>query len=126
MLDGRALLERIWSLLGCAHPFRVSRIAALAELEWLQARGARLTNLKYVRGPGVFYIEGIKELVEGSPCFERREDRGCIEYKCRPPELPRDVEVLVERLVSEASGLSDDELNKRVVNHPLYDRLFEG
>lgn len=125
-LEGSELLRYIWSRLGCSHPFRVSRIAALVELEWMSGKGERLTNLKYVAGPGTFYIEGVSELIGNDPCFEKREEERCIAYRCEPPRLPRDVEELVERVIAETRGLDDLELNKRVTSHPLYPKLVGG
>ncbi|MEB2836057.1 MAG: hypothetical protein GSR80_000069 [Desulfurococcales archaeon] len=36
--------------LGCTHPFRLSRLLALAEMEALERLGRRLTDLRYVLG----------------------------------------------------------------------------
>nr|MEB3825221.1 hypothetical protein [Desulfurococcales archaeon] len=58
---------------GCIHPFRASRILALAELRHLEDRGSRMTSVKYVSGPGTFFIEGLKELVEEDDCISKRE-----------------------------------------------------
>ena len=128
-VSGRELLTYILSRVGCVHPFRLSRLALLAELEWMRERGERLSDLVYVAGPGTFYVEGLKEMVEGDECFERREGDpargvpGCIAYRCSPPSLPEDVKVLVDRVLGEASGLDDQALNERVLSHPLYERV---
>jgi hydroxypyruvate isomerase len=124
----RDLLGYILSRTGCIHPFRISRIIALAELYHLEEKGERLTSLVYVRGPGVFYIEGVKEVIENDECFEKKElptGGGCIEYKCGEPSIPEELRIYIDRAIEEASKLDDRGLNDRVVKHRLYDRLFE-
>ena len=129
VFEGGELVAYILHKAGCIHPFRLSRILALAELEWLRRGRGRLSNLRYVRGPGVFYIEGVKELVESSSCYERVEGdpatgrRGCIKFKCSPPQLPRDVVEVLEGAIRESSKLDDMELNRRVVEDPLFNEL---
>ncbi len=125
-LEGFDLLRYLWHRLGCSHPFRVSRLAALVELEWLREKGERLSNLRYVAGPGTFYIEGVSDLVGKDPCFEKHEDKRCVEYRCEPPKLPPEVKALADRVIEEAQRLDDMELNRRVVSHPLYEKLVGG
>ncbi len=117
---------------GCTHPFRVSRYLALAEMEWLERRGERLTKLKYVAGPGVFFIEGIKEMIENDHCFIKHEGdpstgrKGCIEYVCEPPSLPEDVQEVVDGVIQKYSGIEDMELNRLVVEDPRFKKLVGG
>jgi hydroxypyruvate isomerase len=128
-VKGRDALAYILSKTGCKHPFAVSRILLYAELEYVKDRGERLTDLTYVGGPGTFYIEGLKEIIEADSCFEKREGdpsrgvRGCIEYKCQPPELPEEARRYLDRAIEELSDLSDMELNKRVLEHPYYRKV---
>lgn len=111
---------------GCLHPFRISRILALAELHYMESTGVRMTSFKYVKGPGVFYIEGLKEMLKGNQCFRVNEDRHCIEYVCEgEPGVPGEYRALLDRAIEEASGLSDRELNNLVVTRKLYDQLFK-
>lgn len=116
--------------MGCIHPFRLSRVLALAELKALERGLGRLTDARYVAGPGAFYIEGVKEAVEGDPCFAKREGdpaagrKGCIEYRCEPPAgIPAEAKTLIDEAIEEARRLDDMELNRRVVEHPLFPRL---
>lgn len=131
-VNDRDLVAYVLSRLGCTHPFTISRVAALAELLSLERRGARITDLRYIKGPGVFFIEGLKESIEGDPCFKIREGdpstgrRGCIEYRCDPPELPREVARLIDDAIARACGLNDYELNNLIMNHPLFERLVRG
>ena len=112
---------------GCMHPFRVSRVLALAEIMYRREKGGRLVDAVYVLGPGVFYIEGFKEMVEGDECFEVRKGdpergvRGCVRYVCgEPPRLPGEAASYLDRALEKARGLSDMELNDLVVNDPVF------
>lgn len=128
----RDIIAYILSRAGCTHPFRVSRLLALAEMEWLERTGKRLTDLKYVRGPGVFFIEGLKEIIEGDPCFQIHEGdtstgrRGCVEYTCKEPDLPQDVKAVIDEVIQRFSGVGDMELNDLVVNDPRFRALTGG
>lgn len=129
MSRGLDALAYVLYRMGCVHPFVASRVLALAELEWMEERGERLTDLDYVSGPGVFYIEGLKEAVERDPCFARREGdpskgrRGCIEYRCNPPHLPEEARRALDRAVERALGVDEMTLNDMVVKHPLFGRI---
>ena len=116
----------IISKLGCTHPFRVSRILALAELERLENGKGRITNFRYVRGPNVFYIEGLKELIEKDSCFVIREDQGCVEYVCKTPTINEDVKKYLDKAINAAKKLDDYSLNNVVVKHAFYEELFRG
>ncbi len=128
----REALAYILSRTGCIHPFRASRILALAELKALERGLGRLTSARYGAGPGTFYIEGVKEAIEGDQCFAKHEGdpstgrKGCIEYRCEPPELPPEARSLLDEAIEEAKGLDDMELNRRVVEHPLFKKLVEA
>jgi hydroxypyruvate isomerase len=118
------------SRMGCVHPFVFSRVLALAELKSLEKRGKRITeDLVYVAGPGTFYIEGIKEIIESDECFVKHEGdpstgrKGCIEYRCPPPSIPEEDKAFLDEAIEEAKNLSMEELNNRVINHPLYRKL---
>ena len=135
-LGGKALLKAIDAVkyilakAGCLHPFRLSRVLALSDLKHLRDKGERLTDTVYRKAPGAFYIEGLKEETKDNPCYEKHEGdkekgiRSCIEYKCEPPELPGELAKYLDEAIKEASGLDDMALNRRVVEDPLYDKLF--
>ena len=129
---GRDLVAYILWRMGCQHPFVFSRILLLAELEYLKRTGERLTELRYAGGPGTFFIEGLKEMIESDPCFVKHEGdpatgkRGCIEYRCEVPDLPRDVKDLLDEIIDRAKGVNDMELNRMVLEHPLYSKVVAG
>jgi len=128
----RNIVAYVLARAGCTHPFRISRYLALAEMEWLERKGERLTSLKYVAGPGVFFIEGLKEIVEADPCFRIHEGdpstgrRGCVEYVCEGPELPDEVKEVIDQVIRKYSGVEDMELNKLVVEDPRFPKLTGG
>ena len=130
MLKAIDAVKYILAKTDCIHPFRLSRILALADMKHLKEKGKRLTDATYRRGPGAFYIEGLKEEITNNPCYVKREGdpdkgiKGCIEYKCDPPELPGELAGYIDEAIKEASSLDDMDLNKKVVENPLFERLF--
>jgi len=130
-VSGREALAYLLHRMGCSHPFLASRVLALAELRSLEERGERPTDLTYRAGPGVFYIEELKDIIEGDECFQKHEGdpssgrRGCIEYRCQPPSLPEEARRLLDQAIEEAKALDEMKLNELVVNHPLFKRLAE-
>ncbi len=123
-------IKYILSKEGCVHPFRLSRILALAEIEYYKDKGSRLTDATYVMGPGVFYIEGFKEIVESDPCLEKKKGdpqkgtKGCIHIVCgETPRLPGEAAGYLDRAIEKARGLDDLELNSLVVNNENFKKL---
>ncbi len=116
---------------GCIHPFRISRIIALAEIYCLEENNTRIMDIKYRSGPGVFYIEGLKEIIENNECFVKHEGipgerPGCIEYVCSQISLPENISRYIDRAIEYSSRLSDIELNNQVLNNPLFKKLLNG
>lgn len=105
LIRGRDVVAYILYRMGCTHPFTVSRVAALAELSYMSLNGERLSDLVYAAGPGVFYIEGFKEMIDADACFKKHEGdpsvkrRGCIEYTCPPPSLPEEAARLLDEAI---------------------------
>ncbi len=129
MASNKDILAYILAKTGCIHPFRASRFIALLDLEYLKEKGTPLTGLKYVEGPGVFFIEGVKELVESDECFNKREGdpatgrKGCIEYKCAPPKLPEEIREKLDSILEKYSKLDDMKLNEIVMKDPFFKKL---
>ncbi len=110
----------------CLHPFKISRIIALAELICMEKYGKRITNAKYTDGPGVFYIDGLKEELLNSSYFEKLEDKGCIKYTCNEEiDIEEDVLLCLDEAIKIADKASDIELNNIVINHRLFQKLME-
>ncbi len=86
----------------------------------------RITNAKYIGGPGVFYIDGLKEELLNSSCFEKLEDKGCIKYTCNEEiDIEEDVLLCLDEAIKIADKASDIELNNIVINHRLFQKLME-
>ncbi|MCE4600460.1 MAG: SocA family protein [Desulfurococcales archaeon] len=128
----RETVAYILSRSGCLHPFRLSRLLALAESRYIKLYGARLTDAVYVMGPGVFYIEGLKEVFESDECFVKHEGdpsrgvRGCIEYKCQAPRLPENARQVIDAVIEEYGPLDDMELNRLVIEDEALKGVMKG
>ncbi len=123
-MNERDLVSYLFSSLGCAHPFRISRILLMAEWLSLERRGHRLTEFTYVKEKFGFYIGEIKELIdklEEDGCIEKVEEEKCFRYKCQPPELPDEVRSILDEVIGETKDLSDQELNRLVIKDPRYE-----
>ncbi|MCE4614195.1 MAG: hypothetical protein F7B60_01510 [Desulfurococcales archaeon] len=131
-MKGIDAVKYILKNLGCIHPFRLSRILALAEIAFYRDYGERMTDIIYKEGPGAFYIEGLKELVEKNSCFARQEGdpergkKGCLEYICQlDVEIEGKYQRYLDEAIAEAGSLNDMELNEAVVNDSLFRKLLE-
>ena len=82
------------------HPFRISWILALIDMRYYERRGSKLTGMRYVPGPGTFYIERFG-MREGDP---ERGVGGCLEYVCEPPSLDVEVRGLVDEVIVSVTG----------------------
>ncbi len=92
----------------------------------MEKYGKRITIAKYIGGPGVFYIDGLKEELLNSPCFEKLEDQGCIKYVCNEDiSIERNIRACIDEAIKIADKSSDIELNKMVVKHRLFQKLLE-
>ena len=118
-----------------AHPFTLSRLLLLLDLEQLNAHGHRVTSFKYVFMPFGFYIDGFPPFLESLAGVEKvvvkdeegRPIRGFfrITQQGNPelsPELRRDI----DRVVEKAGQLGDQELNKLAVERNEYQKLLDG
>ena len=131
MIKGIDAVKYILWKTGCIHPFRLSRILALAEIKYYRDHGERMTDTVYKNGPGAFYIEGLKESVEKDTCFIKREGdpdkgkKGCLEYTCQV-DLKIGEEYLryLDKAINETEKLDDMELNSAVVNDPVFSNLL--
>ncbi len=123
-------VAHVLAKLGCAHPFRLSRILLLAEWRARERGLGRLTDgLDYVAEPYGFYVEGLQDVLERlerSGCLERREEKRCLEYTCEEPELDPHVREILEEVIREVSNLSDSELNRLVTGDERYRELLAG
>ena len=122
MISKKELLAYIISKKRFIHPFIISRIIAYSELKWYSKYSKWLTDFKYIGFLKVFYIDGLKEIIEEDKCFQIIND--CIKYVCHVPELNPDIKMFIDNVLAELSNLSIDQFNNKVVSHKFYDRLL--
>ncbi len=130
----RRLVRAILHITGPQHPFRLSRYLLWLDLEHARRHGSKLTGFDYVLGPAVFYIENFPAFLENTPGVVRITQttpdgltRGAFALQGDEYDrsLPPEVESLLEEILAEATGLTDDELNKAVVERLDYRALVE-
>jgi len=126
-------VKYILSKKGCVHPFRLSRILALAEIYYYKDKNSRLTDALYVLGPGVFYIEGFKEMIKQDECIEKREGdpskglKGCIYLTCKwEKPLSPEVSKYLDRAIEESDKYDDMGLNNYVISNSIFRRIAGG
>ncbi|MEA3238320.1 MAG: hypothetical protein U9Q94_00830 [Candidatus Bipolaricaulota bacterium] len=114
-----------------AHPFTLSRLLLLLDLEQLKAHGWRVTQFRYVFMLFGFNIGGFPLFLESLAGVEKLvakdEERRPIREFSRitqegNPELCRDI----VRVVEEAGQLDDQELNKLAVECDEYQEPLNG
>ncbi len=113
-----------WKL-GCIHPFRISRILVLANWKMLEKGRKPVTRFRVQGFEAGFYIEDMKEIIEEDECFKINEEKKCIEYNCRLPEIPGEVAEVFDRVLEETRNLGDRDLNRLVIGDPRYKELLE-
>ena len=93
----------------------------------MEKYGKRITDAKYVGGPSVFYIDGLKENLFNDRCFERVEEQGCIKYVCAEEiDIEKDIRTCIDEAIKIADKSSDFELNRIVISHRLFNKLMEA
>jgi len=133
-LDGQIasyLLERLEE----AHPFRVSRLLLILDLDYLKANGRRLTGFKYVFMPVGFYIDGFPPFLESLPGVEKvvlKDERGNPSGGFFRMEregkyaLPLELRQAITSLVKRTANLDDQELNRLIMEREEYQKLIDG
>ncbi len=107
------------------HPFYISRIAALLDIQYLEERGKKLTDFDYHKMPYGFYSEKIPEILNQLPVEKVKSESGSylILTEDVPFNLPDEVREKIDAILDKICDLSDDEINKLVVQSPYYDKL---
>lgn len=125
----KEIIEYILYRQKCVHPFRVSRILLLAEWNYNEKYGEKLSNFKYVAETFAFYVEGLKDILDeliDSGCAVLRQDKKCIEYLCSRPDIPEKVSSIIDEVIDKTDKLSDRELNRIIINDVRYHKLLHG
>jgi len=120
--------------LGEGTPFRLSRILFLLDLSYWKTKGQKLTSLRYILSPFVFYVEDFRHYLEQTPGVKRIEIkdeqgnpvRGYFKVvSFRKVNLDEKVEKLLDEIIDFIKGMSDEELNEYVTGLPEYKKFCE-
>ena len=129
-MKAELLVKYMLSRLGCTHPFRISRILLLAEYEFREKYGRRLSQDLTFKGESFgFYIEELGLLInelERQGCIERIPEKKCIIYRCEEPSIDEPAKSVIDSIIDRVKGLDDRELNKIVISHPLYHEIVQS
>ncbi len=111
---------------GGLHPYYVSRIAALLDIEYLKEKGKKLTEFDYQKMQYGFYSEKIPEVIN-SLDVEKVEDENGKYLKLKNEkmeiDLPEEIKSKINKILDEICNLSDDEMNRLVIESPYYKEL---
>jgi hypothetical protein len=115
------------------HPFRISRILLLFELEYSEKFGKKPTSFVYRLHPSAFYIENFTTFFESMPYIQKvkiKDEKGTpIKGFLRltspeiSVEIPEEMASILDRIIEQTRKLSDHELNRLVVESEKYKKL---
>ncbi len=108
------------------HPFHVSRIVALLDIEYLKEKGKKLTDFDYRKMEYGFYSNKIPEILNDLPVEKVKEEgRGYLRITEKDVKinLPEEVKEKIEKILDEVCELSDYEINVKVIKSPHYKDL---
>ena len=117
------------------HPFRISRILILFEIEYANKFGEKPTGFVYRLQPYTFYIEDFTKFIENIPEIEKIREvdekglpvRGYLHLK-NPDinvEIPREMIEILDRVLDMTANWDDQKLNQYVVSREDYQKLYE-
>ncbi len=124
-MELRDVVAYILAKKGCVHPFTISRVLVLLNWRSEELLGKPLLRFSVKGFKAAFYIDELAKLLEKDQCFRKVAGRKCVEYICQSPELPEDVRTVIDDVLQSIDGLSDRELNARVVNDERFDKLLK-
>ncbi len=110
---------------GGLHPFHLSRIIALLDLEYIKERGEKLTTLDYQKNEYGIYSERLPKIIEELPVEKvKAQPYGYLVLKEDVKiNLPEEVIERINSILDDVCELSDAELNMKVLNSPYLDKL---
>ncbi len=107
------------------HPFYISRIAALLDMEYIKERGNKLTDFDYQKMQYGFYSTKLPAMIEKIGVEKVQSENGNYVKLKGDVEihLPDEIKARIERILDEVCNMSEDELNKKVLTSPYYSQL---
>ncbi len=110
---------------GGLHPFHISRIMALLDMEYIKEKGKKLTGIDYQKNEFGIYSNKLPQLIEELPVEKvKAQPYGYLVLKEDvPTNLSDEVVEKINKILDEVCELSDAELNMKVLNSPYFDKL---
>ena len=121
----RDLVAYLLKECGGLHSFHISRILALLDMRYLEREGKKLTSLDYQKTPYGFTSEKLVEVIKSLPVEKvKAQPYGYLVLKEDVEiSLPEEVRDELNRVLDEVCELTDEELNLKVLNSKLYEKL---
>lgn len=117
------------------HPFRLSRILLLFEMEYAKKYGEKPTSFVYRLQPYTFFIEDFTKFIEETPFIEKikiTDEKGIpvkgflrLINQNVDGRIPIEMQEILDGILSETSKLDDQELNRIIVGSVDYKNLYE-
>ena len=108
------------------HPFHISRIVALIDIEYLKERGEKLMEFDYQKMEYGFYSNKIPEIINELP-VEKVKENGKSYLKLTDENveanIPDEVKEKIDKILDEVCDLSDYEMNIKVIKSLYYKDL---
>ncbi len=108
------------------HPFYISRIVALLDIEYLKEKGKKLTDFDYQKTQFGFYSNKIPEILNNLNVEKIESERGnYLKLKHQNEEivLPDEVKKKINEILDRVCDLPDSEINRMIIESPHYDKL---
>ncbi len=127
-----ALILYLFKKCGNMHPFRLSRIIALVDIEYIARKGYKLTELDYQKTPVAFYSDALSKVIQkllnlgflkkippanGKPGYLSLNITDLTTFEIK---IPEDTEKLLDEILSKTCKMDNDALNALVVSSPHY------
>jgi len=111
---------------GGLHPYYVSRIAALLDIEYLKEKGKKLTDFDYQKMQYGFSSNKIPEVLNSLNVEKVEGEHGKymkLKNENIEIDLPEEIKSKIDKILDEICDLSDDEINRKVVESAYYEKL---
>jgi len=110
--------------LGCTSLYRVTRILVIVNWNTNEFLGRPLCRFRVKYSRLGFYIPELIDLINRDECFKRDDEYNCVKYVCNKVSIPKNIEEVLDSIIRVVSKISEEELNKRVINNPKYEELL--
>ena len=110
---------------GGLHPFHISRIMALLDMDYIERTGKKLTDIDYIKSQYGIYSEKLPKIIEDLPVEKiKAQPYSYLVLKEEVPiDLPEEVMDRINNILDQVCDMNDAELNMKVLNSPHYKEL---